>query len=537
MQKNMRILLVTCLLLAGCLGAPSPQPTPTATPPAPPATAALPADTSQPPAAAPTPPPATNSPGSGSLPAPQIFPTGWSDRSVFRANLISSDQGVLNQLPGASVYHIDLTIPTDMVSLQGKEEVYYTNRTGKPLQEIYFRLFPNLYGSSLMTVSHLQVNGQSTEGVLEQENTALRVPVSPLLQPGQAAVISLDFSVNVPTDGGGNYNSFVYTKQVLALAQFYPLIPAYDSAGWHLEIPPNYGDVTYTDTSFYEIRVTAPETVTVASSGSILQQQKSGNQQVLTLAGGPIRDFYLAASDQYSVISEKIGETTVNGYASAGQKELAGRTLGFAQKAFASYAQHFGVYPYTVFNIIGTPNDALGIEYPQAIALNQNLWDPKADFGSIPASVLLEATTAHEIAHQWFYGVVGDDQVNQPWLDEAMAQYDTFLYYEDTYGISAAQSYSQDWSNRWKRVNDANTPIGLPVSSYTAQSYGAIVYGRGPIFIETLSQQMGADKFAAFLKDYYQTYQWGISTTDDFEKLANKDCGCNLDGLFNEWVK
>lgn len=538
-KKFTQLLVIACLILAGCNRGTSPanvaaSPSGAVSQPSPSTTAATP--TAVLPATEASPAAATNSPSSGSLPAPGVLDTPWNDRSIYTDNLINSEQSILEKLPGASVYHIYLSISSDMLTLNGKEEVAYTNRTAAPLNEICFRLFPNLYGS-LMNVSNLQVNNQKVDGVLEQENTALRVPLYQALPPGQPVVLRLDFTVNVPTDGGGNYNTFVFTEDVLALAQFYPLIPAYDSAGWHTEIPPNYGDVTYTDMSFYEVRITALAAVTIVSSGALLHEQKSGDQQTITLAGGPVRDFYIAASDQYSVTSQKVGETTVNIFSAPDRKDSADFTLKTTEKAFASYSRHFGAYPYTVFNIVTTPNNALGIEYPQVVALNQDLFDPNANFGNIPTSVLLEATSAHEIAHQWFYGIVGDDQVNQPWLDEAMAQYDTYLYYLDSYGPDAALSYSQDWQRRWDRVDDADTPIGLPVKDYTPQSYGAIVYGRGPIFIETLSEQMGQDKFAAFLKDYYQTYQWGIATTDGFEKLASKDCGCDLSGLFQEWVQ
>jgi aminopeptidase N len=74
------------------------------------------------------------------------------------------------------------------------------------------------------------------------------------------------------------------------------------------------------------------------------------------------------------------------------------------------------------------------------------------------------------------------------------------------------------------------------VASYDDSSYGAIVYGRGPLFVELLAQTMGQENFDAFLHDYYQTFKWGIATGDDFKRLAEQHCACDLTPLFQEWV-
>jgi aminopeptidase N len=150
--------------------------------------------------------------------------------------------------------------------------------------------------------------------------------------------------------------------------------------------------------------------------------------------------------------------------------------------------------------------------------------------------VLLESTVAHEAAHQWFYNTVGNDQVDEPWLDEALAQYATWLYYVDVYGESAAQGYVQSWESRWDRVDRADIPIGLPAGDYRGREYGAIVYGRGPLFIAALAEEMGRESFDEFLRDYAQTYQWDIATGETFKLLAEEHCRCDLTDLFEEWV-
>ncbi len=481
--------------------------------------------------------PPTGSPTeeAAALPASSLFDITWADRSPFRAGLIDSEQPILDQLSGASVYHLDVQLDHDLLNLTGREEVLYTNQEDTPLAEVYFRLFPNLADGSV-TVSSVKVNGLVTEPVYELEQSALRVPLSPALLPGQSVVLQIDFAVQAPNGEGGNYGTFAFKDGVLALAHFYPLIPVYDDEGWNVEIAPFIGDVIYADTSFYLARVTAHLTQTLVASGLQIGRKETDSQQMVTFAAGPMRDFYLATSERYSPVSRIVGETTINSYAPTELAEGAEIVLNQAEAALQSYNERFGPYPFTEFDLVSTTTFALGVEYPGIVAILVDLYDPAGQVRGSSTGPLLEGVVAHEVAHQWFYGVVGNDQVDEPWLDEALAQYATLLYYQDVHGEAGADGFRRSLERRWQRVAKADIPIGLPVRDYDDRSYGALVYGRGPLFVETLVETMGQETFTAFLRDYYQTYKWGIATTDEFKQLAEQHCACDLTPLFEAWV-
>jgi aminopeptidase N len=148
----------------------------------------------------------------------------------------------------------------------------------------------------------------------------------------------------------------------------------------------------------------------------------------------------------------------------------------------------------------------------------------------------MESTVAHEVAHQWFYNLVGDDQLDEPWLDESLAQFATLQYYTDEYGAQGAQGFRASLEGRWKSIDDAKIPIGLPVAKYSGQEYSAIVYGRGALFFAALKEKMGASVFDEFMNDYTAQLSWGIATPQFMQTLAEKHCGCDLNPLFKEWV-
>jgi hypothetical protein len=460
----------------------------------------------------------------------------WDDRSIFSAGLIQAQQDTLNQLAGASVYHLDVTIASTLDRLEGQEIVRYTNQENTALDAVYFQLFPNMTGGK-SSVSSVKVDGQAVQPIVESGNTTVCVPLSTPLQPGEQVVIQMNFELGVPTQLGGNYGLFAYLENILVLDGFYPAIPVYDERGWHAgPLPPN-ADTTFQDVSFYVVRVAAPASLVLVASGSQVEATQQGDQQVVTFAAGPARDFYMAASPDFVVTSQTVGNTNINSYALKGQTDGAEAALETAIQAIESYNTRFGPYPYTEYDIVSTPmQGATGVEYPGVAAINYLAYDLSSTISGTPAPVILESTVAHEVGHQWFYNVVGNDQINEPWLDEAITQYVTGLYYLDRYGQQGMDGYAESWQSRWSRVDQQLIPIGLPAGSYQGKEYGAIVYGRGPLFVQALAEQMGQSTFDKFLKDYYLANLWGISSGAAFKQLAEESCQCDLTPIFNEWV-
>lgn len=462
------------------------------------------------------------------------FGSSWADRTMFQETLV--DGVFFGDLVNATVYHIDLVIPPGFESVEGREWIRYTNQEDQPLEEIYFQLFPNAAGGRT-TISALTVGDAAVLPVPEYLDSTIRVPLPSGLAPDEAITMQVDFTVEVGRETGGTYGLFGYFDGFLVLDGFYPVIPVYDDEGWNVQNPPSIGDVTYLDSSFYLVRVTAPRDLELVASGGEIEQGRAGRNQVVTVAAGPARDFYLAAAADLVQVGDRVGQTVITSFAWPQRREGGERALQFARDALALFDQRIGPYPYTEFDLIGTPMRALGVEYPGMTAISSALYDLDSVVAEVPAPIMLEGTVAHEVAHQWFYNVVGNDQVDEPWLDEALAQYLTGLYYRAVYGDQAEQDYRRSWTSRWDRIGDEPIPIGLPSGAYTAEEYSPIVYGRGPLFVAALEDLMGREKFAGFLRDYYRATTWGIATTGTFMVLAEQHCGCDLHEMFAEWVE
>jgi aminopeptidase N len=338
----------------------------------------------------------------------------------------------------------------------------------------------------------------------------------------------MDFNLTVPQTVELNYGVQAYYDNVLALAHAYPMIAVYDDEGWNAEIPPQSGDVTYADMSFFIVTVEAPKGVTLVGSGREISRQDNGNRQTVRYEAGPARDFYLAASPEYEVFTKEANGVTLRFYTRDYLQAGAQSALDVAARAIEVYEKRYAPYPYTELDFVSTPTMALGIEYPGMIAITDWIIQPNQNY--------LEGTIAHEVGHQWFYNLVGNDQLDDPWLDESLTQFATLQYFTDEYGQAGNQGFRQDLEGRWANIGQLEIPVGLPVKDYSDSEYSGIIYGRGGLFFEALRDEMGRENFDVFMKDYVKINSWDIATPEKLKSEAEADCKCNLTPLFEKWI-
>lgn len=488
-----------------------------------------------------TEPPPTSPPTEEPSPHKPDTPVEDDKFAIFRDGLIKAQQPLLDNLKDASFYTIEFTIQDDIFNVDGVEEVRYTNQETVPLDEVHFRLLPNVLNGE-MKVASVRVNDQPFEPVYELQNSLMRVPLYEPLQPGESIDIKIEFSVVVPTDIETNYGILAYYDGVLTLAHSYPMIAVYDDEGWNAEITPPQGDPTYADASFFVVTVDAPGELVLVGAGREVSHEENGspaergNRQIVTYVAGPARDFYLAASADYEVVSQTIGEVTFNSYAPSGMEEGAQRAIDVSIASFDFFGEMYAPYPYTEYDIVATPTYALGIEYPGITAITDRIYNVDGSLSGTPNNIMMESTVAHEAGHQWFYNLVGNDQLDEPWLDESLTQFVTWQYFADQHGSGGANGYEQSMRGRWSRVDGQPIPIGMPVSEYEGAAYSAIIYGRGAFFFEALRDEMGERDFDAFMKDYVISNSWGIGTGENMKELAEKHCDCDLTDLYEKWV-
>lgn len=458
----------------------------------------------------------------------------WDDMWIYASGLTEEAQSALIDLLNPTQYHLDWLVAPDLGSISASARILYTNNETLPLEVLYLRLYPNLFGGR-MEFHSFSINGNEIQGSLEAASSLYRIDLPQALDPGSKVELSIEYALSLPREMSGNYGLFGSFDGFLLLQEAYPIIPVFNEEGWDTDLPPEHGDVIHMDTSFYIVRVTLPSYLDVIASGFELDRATQGEWQSITFAAGPARDFYLAATEHLEPVIASVGDLTIRSYTLPEMRKSAEATLSTVEEAVRIFGQLLGNYPYIEFDLISTPMQALGMEYPGVVAQNIRMYDPEATVSNLPAPILLESVTVHEVAHQWFYNWVGNDQVQAPWMDEALVQYITAIYYRDRYGTEAYKSLRQSWYDRWDQIDQQPTPIGLPAAAYDPEAYTPLVYGRGPLFVEAVANRMGESVFWTFMRTYVENNAWSIAQPREFTELAEEICDCELDDIWDGW--
>lgn len=468
-------------------------------------------------------------------PSAESTPDSFSTASVtFDAALRPQFRNDLNLVSNLTVYRMRWMFNDDLSELSGTSSVRFTNPSNKPLDVIYLRLFANYPNSGAAIDLHkIQVNDRPVTRQLEVEGTALRVPLARSLAPGQSIELQLDYTVLIPENNTAHYSDLTRQDWITTLPTVYPLIPALDAKGWHIELPPAFGDLVYAPSALYDVTISAPMAYQLIVSGTIVERKNEAGRMTWRVISAPTRDFYVVLTNALAKSSARVGDVTIHSWYLPAHRAAGENVLKWVEDAFRIFEKRFGSYPFKELEVVETPTTAGGIEYPGVITVSSGLYEDTAQRS------FFEFAAVHETAHQWWYSTVGNDQVNAPWLDEALAQYATLVYLEEAYGKNTADEIRRAFLERLyeeAKAKYGDKPAGLPVNAYDEDGYGAFVYGKGPLFFQAVRDQIGDDLFFKALQTYYQQYKFRLAAPENLIEIFTQIGGQDITPLYQKWI-
>jgi hypothetical protein len=444
------------------------------------------------------------------------------DIDALAASLIPAERDVLASLDDPPHYLINATVDFDALTVAGTAEIHYTNNETEELDAIYLRLYPNAdyYEEGEIQIHAVNVDGDAADFRLEDpERTTLKVPLPEPLGPDRQTKLQIAFTVTVPRRS----DRFGYDGGVMSLGHWYPMLAVYDDEGWNLDPYVPLGDPFYSDVANFTVHITVPDDTMIAASGvpvgEILHRPP---RKTVVYGSGATREFALALSREYETARIQIGDTTVTSYYLPGHARGGVRALEVAADALEVYNDRFGLYPYTEldiaetsFTVMGAPG---GMEFPGVVFISSDLYDPDSLF-----AFETDMIVAHEVAHQWWYGVVGNNQVDEPWLDEAFATYSSIIYYQDqgdpamaevAYWLQAVLPYQM------VQMLGADGPLQSSLLDYDDEliTYQSLVYSKGALFLARLRELLGDETFFALLQHHYEAHKYGLLEPDAFRR-------------------
>lgn len=436
--------------------------------------------------------------------------------------------------------------------LKGYQQIVFYNSDDVILEDIYFHLYPNAFADiktapflpeefkeayplgfepGFIVVHSVKIEGNEGEwGYTDDSKTVLRVSLPEPIYPGKSVTIDLKYTVKFPWCHG----RFGYGHKTVKAANWYPIIAVFDKKGWNLDPYYPIGDPFYSDVSNYLVNITLPEEYIVATTGEIIRKERTGDGCITwTVKGERVRDFAWIASKEYKVKRKRVKEVEVRSYYfnEAGGK----KALEVASESIEIFSRIFGVYPYKTYSVAAADFFTGGMEYPNLVFIDKELYNKGSLFS-------LEYVVAHETAHQWWYGIVGNDEVEEPWLDEGLTEYSTVLYYEERYGPHTAKRIFEEFvENPYNDVRESLQPGSIEIldslGSYSGwREYFAGAYCGGAVVFDRLRRQLGDEKFFKALRVYYNTYKFQNATTKDLVRVMEDVARVELEDRIGGWL-
>ncbi len=474
------------------------------------------------------------------VPSP-IPPSQASQPSPSQAILPTLSPPSPTPIPRTTVpaqYDLEATLDYARHSITVHEKVRYANLSSDRMVDLVLIVEPNLTPQGFELLGLGWEDGSSVEPYT-LENNLLQVPLPQPLEPGAALGMVIDYRLELPplTDISLGFRpvAYGYSSAQTNLVDWYAYMAPYRAGeGWLVHPLWAFGEYQVYDVADYNVSLRLAEPVDGLVIAASAPARQEGDHYTYHLEAA--RTFALSASTDYVVQTATAGDVTIHSYSFPFDTYAGQEALHATAQAVELYSRLFLPYPRSTLSVVEA--DFLdGMEYDGIFFLSRGFYDL---YDGTPKGYLT-FIAAHETAHQWWYGLVGNDQALEPWLDEGLCTYMERVFYENYYSDNPPHSGGSlvDW---WwyYRVNFYNPSGWVDGAIYNfsnIRAYRDAVYLSGAKFLEDLRNLVGDQAFFAFLRDFTLNNAHKIATAQDFFDSLRRHTAQNLDGILSTYFQ
>lgn len=498
-------------------------------------------------------------------------------------------------------YNINVTLDDKKHLLIGEETIIYTNNSPNSLDVIWMHLWPNAYKNNKTALSKqkiedgdlqmfyakeeergeiyeldFKVNGGGIEWRYHEEHIDIcKLILNKPINPGESIIIQTPFKVKIPN---AEFSRLGHIDQSYMITQWYPKPAVYDKNGWNIMPYVDQGEY-YSEFGSFDVNITIPENYIVGATGDLQNKseierldvlsnktkkiekfkndmsfpESSSTTKTLKYKQENIHDFAWFADKRYHVLKGEVilpySKDTVEIYTmfTNNEADLWKRSIEYMHDALYYYSLWNGDYPYKYcIAVDGTISAGGGMEYPNVTVIGES-FNNKA----------LEEVIMHEVGHNWFYGVLGSNERNHPWMDEGINSFNELRYMKKKYPnynmlleripnniqkILDLQDYTNKqivgelayMTSAWVGKDQ---PIELHSEQYTSINYGGIVYMKTAIVFDYLMHYLGEDIFDKCMKEYYRTWKFKHPGPEDLQEIFSKNTKEDLSWFFKDLIQ
>ena len=478
-------------------------------------------------------------------------------------------------------YIMDVTIDVDNYQYKGTQKLEYTNNSPDVLDKVFYHLYfnafqPNsemdarlqsiidpdsrmvinkgtkdnpIYESRIaklkyneigyLNVISLQQNGSDVQ--YKTEGTVLVVNLNSPIEPGETVTFDMVFEGQVPVmirRAGRNSKDGV----ALSMAQWYPKMAEYDFEGWHAN--------AYIAREFhgvwgnFDVTLHLDKRYTVGGTGYLQNPQEIGHgyedkSKPLNLPKGKLLSWHFVAPNvhdftwasdpnfNHDILKTKSGTELHFLYKNNKKYTKAWQEIQpLTEKALDYFNEAIGPYPWKQYSVIQGGDG--GMEYAMCTLISG---------GETLRSII--GTVFHELAHAWFQQLLATNESKHSWMDEGFTTYISTLASNKILKNKTDKPTSVNYK-RYYYLVDAG--IEEPLTTHadrfnTNTAFGMASYTKGSMFLSQLNYIIGEENVKKSLKKYYNDFKFKHPTPNDFQRIAEKISGIQLDWYLNEWIE
>ncbi|RMG79604.1 MAG: M1 family peptidase, partial [Bacteroidetes bacterium] len=498
-------------------------------------------------------------------------------------------------------YEIHVSLDDINHTLSGYETFVYKNNSPDTLHYLWIHIWPNAYKNNKTALAKQLVENGETDfyfappkdkGFIDSLNFTengkpirweyhpehidiCKIHLQKPLLPGESTVISTPFFVKIPL---GIFSRLGHIEQQYQITQWYPKPAVYDKNGWH-EMPYlNQGEF-YSEFGTYDVFITLPENYVVGATGDLVNGEAElarldsiaeatakieafstdmsfppSSKQTKTLHYHQINvhDFAWFADKRYHVLKGEVTtphtghKVTTWAMFTNSEPELWKNSIEYLDSSIYYYSLWNGDYPYNhVTAVDGALSAGAGMEYPNITVI-----------GKSQLPFMLETVIMHEVGHNWFYGMLGSNEREHPWMDEGLNSFNENRYIETRHpdanllGMDRLDKVLKFFDLDYLKHKDqyylgylmaarqkTDQPVELPANEYTFLNYGTIVYGKSALIFDYLMAYLGEEKMTALMQKYFQEWHFKHPQPEDFKHVFTTNSDKNIDWFFNDLMR
>ncbi|MEZ4739027.1 MAG: M1 family metallopeptidase [Flavobacteriales bacterium] len=373
----------------------------------------------------------------------------------------------------------------------------------------------------------------------------------------------------------GKFSRLGHSGQAYYITQWYPKPAVYDAAGWHAMPYLTLGEF-YSEYGSFDVTITLPANYIVGATGLLTDSQTEatfmeelaarpigGNGSVLSNAFPPsssetktirftqdkVHDFAWFADKRFIVRKSEVAlpksGRTVSTWALFTPKNagLWNDAVSYVNESVRWFSHWVGEYPYDACTAIdGTISAGGGMEYPMITII-----------GNMDSAESLDNVIAHEVGHNWFYGILGSNERDHAWMDEGMNSFVELRYMRERYpsnklsigipfvkklssGITDAHRYQNELGYRLNARRNLDQALSLSSNDFTEINYGTMVYMKTALIMDHLMAYLGEETMDRCMHAYFEELKFKHPQPEDLRAVFERESGKDLGWVFDEYI-